>query len=41
MNGILYSPLSVLSFNIFRTSTVFMVEFQAILAMKMSRVSMR
>jgi hypothetical protein len=30
-----------LSLSIFRTSTAFMVEFQAMLAMKISKVSMR
>ena len=42
-NGILYSPASgpsaCRSFNIRRTSTVFIVEFHAMLAMKISNVS--
>ena len=38
--GILYSPSSRLSFSILRTSLVFMVEFHAMFAMKISRVSM-
>ncbi len=37
----MYSPSSVLSFSILRTSDVFMVEFQAMLAMKIISVSMR
>src|SRR5215469_7230537 len=40
MNGILYSPFSCLSASILRTSTVFIDEFHAMLAMKISRVSM-
>ena len=40
MKGILYSPLALsLSLSILRTSTVFMVEFQAMLAMKIISVS--
>ncbi|MCY1364700.1 hypothetical protein D9M69_515160 [compost metagenome] len=42
-NGILYSPLCspsvCLSFSILRTSAVFMVEFHAMFAMKISKVS--
>ncbi len=39
MKGILYSPFSSLSLSILRTSTVFIVEFHAMLAMKISSVS--
>ncbi len=38
-NGILYCPSSPLSLSILRTSLVFIVEFHAMLAMKMSKVS--
>jgi hypothetical protein len=37
--GILYCPSSRLSLSILRTSDVFIVEFQAMLAMKISKVS--
>ena len=38
-NGILYSPSSRLSFSILRTAGVFIVEFHAMFAMKISSVS--
>ena len=40
-NGILNSPSSSLAFSISRTAMVFMVEFQAMLAMKIMSVSSR
>jgi hypothetical protein len=39
MNGILYSPFSSLSTSISRTLSVFIDEFQAMLAMNRSSVS--
>ena len=41
MKGILYSPVSSLSFSMLRVSPVFIAEFHAILAMKINSVSMR
>ena len=39
--GIMYSPCSSLRLSISRTAIVFMLLFQAMLAMKISSVSMR
>jgi hypothetical protein len=39
MNGILYSPPALRSFSMRRTSTVFMLEFHAMFAMKIISVS--